>query len=186
LIGFIYRFPFVYLAPIMTSIPKDLPLDEARAALKQHFNTYSGDKYADGWAKLWEDGSCLPWDRGRPSPALIDTLENHRELIGGAVVEGRRKKALIPGCGRGVDVLLLESFGYDVVGLDIGEGAVKAANDYANDHGSEYPVRDEKAGKGSRKYVRGDFYKDDFLKDAGMREGEKFDLIYDYTVSLVF
>ena len=166
----------------MAAIPKDFTLDEARAALKQHFNEYQGDKYAQGWAKLWSDGSLLPWDRFKPSPALTDTLGNHSDIVGGAMVDGRRKKALVPGCGRGVDVLLLESFGYEAVGLEVSEGAVKAAEDFAAEHGGQYSVRDEKVGKGSRKFVLGDFYKNDFLKDVGMEEGEKFDLIYDYTV----
>jgi hypothetical protein len=165
----------------MAEVKKDLPLDEARAKLKQHFGGYSDTKYTEGWAKLWADGSFLPWDRNKPSPALADTLENYYELVGNAMVDGRRKKALVPGCGRGVDVLLLESFGYDAVGLEVSEGAVKAAEAYAKEHGSEYPVRNEKIGAGSKKFLLGDFYKDDFLKDVGMKEGEKFDLIYDYT-----
>ena len=167
----------------MAATRKDLPLDQARAALREHFSDYQGEKYAEGWAKLWQDGSLLPWDRGKPSPALSDTLENYRGLIGGAMVDGRRKRALVPGCGRGVDVLLLESFGYDAVGLEVSEGAVKAAEQYAEEHGNEYVVKDDKVGKGSRKFVHGDFYKNDFLGDAGMKGGEKFDLIYDYTVS---
>ena len=167
----------------MTTIKKDVPLDEARAMLKQHFLEHKGEDYAQGWAKLWADGSFLPWDRLKPSPALADTLENHRDLVGGPMIDGRRKRALVPGCGRGVDVLLLESFGYDAIGLEVSEDAVKAAEEYAEEHGSEYPLRDEKAGKGSKKFVLGDFYKNDFLKDIGMKEDKKFDLIYDYTVS---
>ena len=169
----------------MAAARKDLPQDQARGALKQHFADYSGDKYAEGWAKLWQDGSLLPWDRGMPSPALTDTLENYRELIGGAMVEGRRKKALVPGCGRGVDVLLLQSFGYDAVGLEVSEGAVKAAVAYGEQYEGELQVKDDRAGMGSRKFVHGDFYKDKFLEAAGMKEGEKFDLIYDYTVSRI-
>ncbi len=170
----------------MAAIHKDLPLDEARAALKQHFTSYTGEKYAEGWSKLWQDGSFLPWDRGKPSPALTDTLENHPDLIGSAIVNGRRKKALVPGCGRGVDVLLLESFGYDAVGLEVSADAVRIAIEYGEEHGSEYVVKDEKAGKGSRKYVNGDFYKNDFLTQVGLENGEQFDLIYDYTVSAAY
>jgi Thiopurine S-methyltransferase (TPMT) len=167
----------------MAAIRKDIPLEQARAALKLHFSEYPGEKYGEGWAKLWDDGNLLPWDRLKPSPALIDTLENYRGLIGGPLVEGRRKKALVPGCGRGVDVLLLQSFGYDAIGLDIATGAAEAAEEFAKEHESDYPVKDEKVGKGSRKVVVGDFFKDDFLKDAGLKDGEHFDLIYDYTVS---
>lgn len=120
---------------------------------------------------------------------MTDTLINNVELVGHALVEEngekRRKRALVPGCGRGVDVLLLESFGYDVVGLEYAEGAFKACLEYAAEHAKDYPVQDERVGKGSRKYVRGDFYADDWLVEAGLDKNTKFDLIYDYTVSTV-
>jgi hypothetical protein len=163
-----------------------VPVEEARAELKRHFTGYQGSDYAEGWAKLWEKGDFLPWDRMAPSPALTETLVNGPDVLGHAYVEEdgnrRRKKALVPGCGRGVDVLLLESFGYDVVGLEISPGAVKACEEYAAEHAQEYPIQDEKAGKGSHVFVHGDFYKDDFLVTAGMEKSDKFDLIYDYTV----
>jgi hypothetical protein len=169
---------------------RDLPVEEARAELRRHFSEYQGADYAEGWAHLWSQGDFLPWDRLAPSPALADTLRNHVELVGHALVEEdgekRRKRALVPGCGRGVDVLLLESFGYDVVGLEYAEGAFKACQEYAAEHAKDYPVQDEKIGKGSRKFVRGDFYANDWLADAGLEKEAKFDLIYDYTVSSEF
>ena len=103
------------MAASATTSQGNVPVAEARAALKRHFGSYQGEEYTKGWAKLWEQGDFLPWDRGRPSPALEDTLINHHDVVGSALVEGKRKKALVPGCGRGVDVLLLESYGYDVV-----------------------------------------------------------------------
>ena len=164
---------------------RDLPVGEARAALKQHFNTYQGENYAEGWSKLWEKGEFLPWDRGLPSPALIDTLINHKGVVGTAMVDGRRKKALVPGCGRGVDVLLLQSIGYDAVGLEISLGAVKACLEYAKENDETSAAKDERIGKGTRTFVHGDFYKNDWFKDAGMDDGDAFDLIYDYTVSFL-
>lgn len=164
---------------------RGLPWADARAELKRHFDDHFQDgNYAKGWAKLWEEGDFLPWDRGRPSPALIDTLENYREVIGNAVFDGRRKKALVPGCGRGVDVLLLASFGYDAVGLEISPQAVKACHEFAEANESTYPPKDEKMGKGSAQFVLGDFYKNEWKKEVGMAEHEQFDLIYDYTVSI--
>ena len=163
---------------------RGLPWADARAELKRHFGDFFQDgNYAEGWAKLWEAGDFLPWDRGRPSPALIDTLENYRAVIGGAVFDGKRKKALVPGCGRGVDVLLLASYGYDAVGLEISPQAVKACHEFAEANESAYPPSDEKTGKGSAQFVLGDFYKNDWKKEVGMDEDEHFDLIYDYTVS---
>jgi methyl halide transferase len=157
--------------------------EDARAKLRGHFGEFQDNDYGQGWAKLWETAEFLPWDRGRPSPALIDTLENYREVIGGPVFDGKRKKALVPGCGRGVDVLLLSSYGYDAVGLEISPGAVTACNEFAAANEGNYPVKDEKVGKGSKRFVLGDFYTNDWKEEAGMGEDEPFDLIYDYTVS---
>lgn len=113
-------------------------------------------------------------------------LRERAHAIGKALAEvdgkPQRKTALVPGCGRGVDVCLLESFGYDCVGLEYSPKAVEACEKYATEHGSTYPVQDEKIGKGSKVFVQGDFYKDDWLERTGL--GVKhFDLIYDYTVS---
>ena len=167
-------------------------LEERRARLAQHLAEHRGDsdQAGRGWAQIWDKGESPPWDRGFPSPALEETLSEHSGTIGTAIldVDGqpRRKRALVPGCGRGVDVVLLESFGYDAVGLEYSRTAVSACERYAIEHGNEYPVRDQELGKGSRRFVQGDFYISDWLARAGMEEGEKFDLIYDYTVSLHF
>lgn len=162
--------------------------EENRAALKQHFTKFQGEAYLQGWDELWAKGDFLPWDRGSPSPALADTLLNYTDMLGNAVLETdgghtRRKRALVPGCGRGVDVLLLHSFGYDVVGLEYSPGAIRACEEYAAQHANKYPVHDEKIGAGSYKFVQGDFYADDWLESAGLWKDVKFDLIYDYTVS---
>ena len=161
-----------------------LSVAEARAKLRSHFSSYSGnssDEYGKGWDALWREGSFLPWDRLAPSPALIDTLLNHAAVVGNHEADGgRRKKALVPGCGRGVDVLLLESYGYDAVGLEYSGKAVEECEKFAREKGGEYEVKVE---GGSKRFVQGDFYKDDWLEKVGMKRGDKFDLIYDYTVS---
>jgi methyl halide transferase len=164
--------------------PKATSLAEARARLKQHFSGFEREKAGDGWAELWDKGDFLPWDKGFPNPALVDLLDKGRGLIGTATVEEggkqRRKKALVPGCGRGYDVLLLASRGYDAYGLEYSTTAVKACEQEAKEHADKYPVKDPSLGKGNLRFVAGDFFKDDWLINAGV-EG-KFDLIYDYTV----
>ncbi len=170
---------------------RTLPVQEARAELKRHFTNYPGPKYAQGWADLWAKGDFLPWDRGSPSPALADTLINHSDVVGHSTIEvegegRRRKRALVPGCGRGVDVLLLQSFGYDVVGLEYPVEAVKACLEYQKEHADDYPTQDESLGKGSAVFVQGDFYNNDWVEKAGWGKDAKFDLIYDYTVSSCF
>lgn len=169
---------------------RTMPQDEARALLRSHFEAHTGSTYSDGWDKLWKGRDFLPWDRMVPSPALLDTLDHHRNLIGTATLTqdgtNRRKRALVPGCGRGVDVMLLQAYGYDVIGLDISETAVEACEKYAQETENEelYKARDEKLGKGSRKFVQGDFYADEWLKKAGLSDPQGcFELIYDYTVS---
>lgn len=166
----------------------DLSMPEARAKLREQFIKFGGEKYGEGWDDLWNKGDFLPWDRGLPSPAFVEALKEHSHIIGNALTEvdgkPQRKKALVPGCGRGVDVCLLESFGYDAIGLEFSQKAVDECEKYAKEHGSEYPVRDEKTGKGSKKFLRGDFYRDDWLDETGLG-AKHFDLIYDYTVGLL-
>jgi len=152
--------------------------------IRAHWAKYPGDKYVDGWASLW-DSDTLPWDRGFPNPALEDTLIQRAGTIGGPISQdGERRKALVPGCGRGVDVLLLASFGYDAYGLEVSATAVDACKKEEKENHSWYRVRDEKAGKGKTTFVQGDFFDDAWLKEIEVsRNG--FDIIYDYTVCIL-
>ena len=97
-------------------------------------------------------GDSLPWNRLAPISALVETLRESFEVVGTAIdgTDGRprRKKALVPGRGRGVDLSLLECFGFDGIGLEVSETAVHAAVKFGNEHHSKYAV-DEKIGKGS-------------------------------------
>ena len=100
------------------------------------------------------------------------------------VASKRRKKALIPGCGRGYDVLLFSSYGFDAYGLDAAPSAVKAAQRLAQDQGKEqhYPVQNIQNGRGSAEFFVADFFKDDFLSQTHPQiQDGTFDLIYDYT-----
>ena len=178
-------------------------LQEDRARLMNHF---AGDtsKHQNKWSDLWDQGDYLPWDRGIPNPALLDTLTLRQDLLGTCFVEDdfgnkRRKRALVPGCGKGYDVLLLASFGYvepnfspimmqlfslisskDAFGLEVSETAVKRCYEEQDTNGLKYPVRDEISGAGAVKFMHGDFFGTDWTINI---EGDgKVDLIYDYTV----
>lgn len=160
--------------------PPDQPTD-ARARLLAHFQ---GDPSAHGqkWDELWKEG-FLPWDNGFPNPALVDLLAERQDLLEPAagVAKRGRKKALVPGCGKGYDVLVLSAWGYDAYGLDISSNALEAAKETEREIGGndEYKAR-EGVHKGNVTWLVGDFFKDDFLKNV---DGEAtFDLIYDYTV----
>lgn len=158
---------------------------QVRQRLAQHFTDFQGEKYSEGWEKLWSEKSFLPWDKGVPSPALEEALSQKTELIGRPLVDvsgtQQRKTALVPGCGRGVDVLLLASFGYDAVGLECSPSAVVECIKFQEEHTSDYPVRDGSVGRGRATFVAGDFFKDDWWEES--EYSGKFDLIYDYTVS---
>lgn len=150
--------------------------------VQAYFAQYQGDKYVEGWSSLWDKGDDLPWDRGCPNPALEDTLIQRAGTIGGPLAQdGQRRKALVPGCGRGFDVLLLASFGYDAYGLECSAAAVDACNKEQQENSGSYPVRDDKVGQGKAIFVQGDFFDDAWLKEVGIpRNG--FDVVYDYTV----
>ncbi|MCJ1412088.1 hypothetical protein MMC19_006180 [Ptychographa xylographoides] len=147
-------------------------------------------EHSSHWQRLWDKGDFLPFDRGFPNPALEDVLISRTNVIGTPLqnTDGsrrvRRKTALVPGCGRGYDVLLLASFGYDAYGLEISETAVQRCREEQKRNGHKYPVRNQEVGLGKAQFLLGDWF-DHFAwkNDAGDIEDIRgFDLIYDYTV----
>lgn len=155
-------------------------------ALKDHFAGVDTANHGNKWDELYQQ-KHTPWDRGLPHPALEDLLNDRKDLVGESWVidpiEGkRRKRALVPGPGRGYDVLLLSAFGYDVYGLDISKTALVEAKETEKNIGSNevYQVRDKVIGAGKVTWLLADFFKKDALKDVD--GGETFDLLWDYTV----
>lgn len=156
----------------------DQPTD-ARTRLLTHFSEAQGTtQHGQKWDELWKD-SFLPWDKGFPNPALVDFLFERQDLLPKAA-DGKKLKALVPGCGKGYDVLLLAAHGYDAYGLEISSTALDEARKVEREMSGQ-DIYQSKGEKGSVTWLAGDFFEDGFLKDV---EGErKFDLIYDYTVS---
>jgi SAM-dependent methyltransferase len=62
----------------------------------------------------------MPWNRAEPHPLLVEWAEK-RELVG----EGRR--AVVVGCGLGADAEYIAGRGFDTVGFDVSETAVRIA-----------------------------------------------------------
>jgi SAM-dependent methyltransferase len=179
--------------------------------LRSHFASLDPSSHASGWDSLWAEGTFIPWDRGYANPALIDFLASPSNpptssdpnptpgapkpnTIDGEGVrlpkvlkeDGSRRRALVPGCGKGYDVALLASWGYDAYGLEVSAHAAEAANKYLAEPGEgplegEYKVKDEKVESGAMKCLLGDFFEDGWIKEAGGQGG--FDVIYDNTVS---
>lgn len=80
-------------------------------------------------------------------------------------------------------MIMLALHGFDAVGLEISSKGVSTAEEYAHkelqtpqpyNFGSAWASKFE---RGSVSFIQGDFFQSDCTK------GEKFDVIYDYTVS---
>ena len=61
----------------------------------------------------------MPWEKGAPSPGLVDFLEAHPGLPHGSVC--------VPGCGTGHDVRTWARAGFGAFGYDIAPSAVRLA-----------------------------------------------------------
>jgi SAM-dependent methyltransferase len=72
----------------------------------------------DFWQQRFER-QTTPWDRGAPSPALVDALAD------GTLRAGLR--VAVPGCGSGHEVLALAQAGCDVTGIDFAPAALALA-----------------------------------------------------------
>ncbi|KAI1414467.1 S-adenosyl-L-methionine-dependent methyltransferase [Hypoxylon sp. FL1857] len=162
------------------------PESEPRARLISHFANRGRDHQSSGWVELWETGETDLWDRGKPSPALIDWLESQPEVLPSH--PGRRFTALVPGCGKGYDVAMLALHGFNVYGLDVSQNALETAQSYAAPElrePSAYNFASEDSRKeespGTLKFIEGDFFKTDWEKEVDIDDFQGFDLIYDYT-----
>eukprot|EP00596_Hydrurales_sp_CCMP1899_P005758 CAMPEP_0119040280 /NCGR_PEP_ID=MMETSP1177-20130426/10154_1 /TAXON_ID=2985 /ORGANISM="Ochromonas sp, Strain CCMP1899" /LENGTH=218 /DNA_ID=CAMNT_0007005181 /DNA_START=203 /DNA_END=856 /DNA_ORIENTATION=- len=115
------------------------------------------------WEAMWEAGigPGQAFDTGSASPVLVQLIDAN------AIPEGR---ALVPGCGRGYDVLALASAKRTVIGLDIAELAVSAARNRIEALPSaEAPFKE------SMEFRQASFF------DLPSDDDQKFDFIYDYT-----
>ncbi|KAJ9485146.1 hypothetical protein VN97_g8224 [Penicillium thymicola] len=165
----------------MLTPPERLQTPEGRSRLISHFEQSSIEDHNDAWNNLWETDNSDMWDRGKPSPALIDLLEQREDILSPIAANGQKKKILVPGCGKGYDVVMLALHGFDAVGLEISSKGVSTAEEYAHkelqtpqpyNFGSAWASKFE---RGSVSFIQGDFFQSDCTK------GEKFDVIYDYT-----
>lgn len=122
------------------------------------------EDYNSKWEKDWSEG--LPpgqkWDKGSASGALTS-------LIGSGTLVPTEKRVLVPGCGRGYDVVEFASAGAAcAVGLDISETGVQVATDHWQAEELDPAVRAKFT------FLQGDFFT---FEDAG----GAFDVGYDYT-----
>ncbi len=95
-----------------------------------------------------------PWEKGEPSPGLIDFLAAHPEL--------KRAKVLVPGCGTGHDVRAWGKAGFDVTGYDLAPSAIQLSEEKTKEAG-----------------LRAKFVLGDFLTDA---PPQLFEWIFEHTL----
>ena len=72
--------------------------------------------------RLYQSGDTR-WDKGEPSPGLVDFLAAHPVLP--------RVRVLVPGCGTGSDVLAWGGAGFEVTGLDLVPSAIRRSRERA-------------------------------------------------------
>jgi len=70
--------------------------------------------------EYWEERyqtTDMPWEKGAPSPGLVDFLSSHPELEKGSVC--------VPGCGTGHDVRAWAAAGWTAFGFDLAPSAIR-------------------------------------------------------------
>jgi methyl halide transferase len=72
----------------------------------------------DYWEQRYQ-AHDMPWEKGAPSPGLVDFLAAHPGLARGTVC--------VPGCGSGHDVLEFAKAGFATFGFDIAPSAISLA-----------------------------------------------------------
>jgi SAM-dependent methyltransferase len=74
------------------------------------------------WEQRYQTGD-MPWEKGAPSPGLVDFLASHRNLPGETVC--------VPGGGTGHDALAWAKAGFRVYGYDLAPSAVRLSRERA-------------------------------------------------------
>ena len=72
------------------------------------------------WQRHYDEDD-LGWDLGHVAPPFVDLLESNAIFP---------CKTLVPGCGRGHEVIFLAENGFDVTALDFSTGAVNHLNSF--------------------------------------------------------
>ena len=90
------------------------------------------------WESHYQSGDTH-WDKGAPSPGLVDFLATHPEFGGGDALVATNAGATrvsqpqptvcVPGCGTGHDVRELARAGFKTFGFDIAPSAIRLARE---------------------------------------------------------
>lgn len=105
------------------------------------------------WEKRYQTGD-MPWEKGAPSPGLVDFLKANPELPKGTVC--------VPGCGTGHDARAWAAAGFEVTGYDLAPSAIRRSKE-----------RTAEAG------LKAEFFQGDFLHDTPVK---RFDWLFEHTL----
>jgi len=105
------------------------------------------------WEDRYQTGD-MPWDKGAPSPGLVDFLAAHPALP--------RASVCVPGCGTGHDVRAWAKAGFSVTGGDLAATAIQLS-------------RERTAAAG----LSAQFIQTDFLHDP---PPQRFDWLFEHTL----
>jgi len=106
---------------------------------------------------IWEtryQTKDMPWEKGAPSPGLVDFLASHRALPGETVC--------VPGCGTGHDVREWAQAGFRAYGYDIAPSAIQLGKEWTRTAG-----------------LKAEFRQADFLRDEPPFQ---FDWLFEHTL----
>lgn len=113
----------------------------------------SDPRQPEYWEQRYTSGDTR-WDKGAPSPGLVDFLRANPDLPRGRV--------LVPGCGVGHDVFAWAQAGFAAVGVDFAPSAIRQAVQQARSLG-----------------LKPTFSRRDFLRDSPARP---FDWVFEHTL----
>ena len=133
----------------------------------------------DYWEQRYQTHD-MSWEKGGPSPGLVDFLAAHPDLERGTVC--------VPGCGTGNDVRAFAAAGFDVFGFDIAPSAIRLAIEKTAVADLGAPAscrRDAVVGKIAGRMpalpgrMKAKFALADFLRDE---PPQKFDWLFEHTL----
>ena len=107
----------------------------------------------DYWENRYQIGD-MQWEKGAPSPGLVDFLAAHSELKKGTVG--------VPGCGTGHDVRAFAAAGFEAFGYDLAPSAIQLSEEKTKAAG-----------------LKAKFHLADFLHD---KPPKKFDWLFEHTL----
>ena len=105
------------------------------------------------WEQRYQTGD-MPWEKGEPSPGLVDFLASHPELPRGSVA--------VPGCGTGHDVRAWTQAGFAASGFDLAPSAIRQC-----------------CAKTAQAGLNAEFAQNDFLVD---QPSQQFDWLFEHTL----